>query len=225
MNIKIQYTANSALNWSREHLLSVLTTGKTPILTDPLIINAFSKIDRKDFVPEQQKHLAYNDVNVDVGFNETLSSPTTIGKVLSILKPRYGGKYLDIGTGTGYIATLLGFIAGQEGHVYTLERVQWLWEIARANAQKYPNLKNIDYLYRDGQDGLIQKAPYDGIHFSFSVNQVSENILKQLKINGGILVCPTNDYHLRVIERKTIDEFEEELIPGFLFEQGKEGIA
>lgn len=225
MKINLQYSASASLNWTKEYLVKVLTTGKDAILSDPLVINAFLKIDRKDFMPTKQEHLAYNDVEIDIGYGEKLNKPTTIAQIFAYLKPKYGGKYLDIGSGTGYIAILLGFIAGDLGHVYSIERIQWLWEISRQNAQKYPKIRNVEFLYRDGKEGLIQKAPYDAIHVSFSMPEVPDVLKNQLKVNGGILVCPTEDYNIRVIERKSVDEFEEEIVSGFVFDKMKEGLA
>jgi len=225
MKINLQYAPSASLNWTKEYMVKVLTTGDDAILTDPMLINAFLKIDRKDFMPEKLEHLAYNDLEIDIGYGEKLNKPTAVAQMLTYLKPKFGGKYLDIGSGTGYVAMLLGFVAGDAGHVYSIERIQWLWEIARQNAQKYPNIRNVEFLYRDGKEGLVQKAPYDGIHVAFAFNEIPESLKTQLKVNGGILVCPTEDYNVRVVERKSIDEYEEEIVSGFVFDKGKEGLA
>jgi len=212
--------------WTKEYMVKVLTTGKNPIVTDPLLINALQKIDRQDFVPELLRKQAYADVELDIGYGEKLTKPTAIAQMLALLKPTYGGKYLDIGTGTGYAAIILGFVAGDQGHVYTIERVQWLWEMARDNSKKYQDVvKNVDYLYRDGIEGLLAKAPFDGIHITFALKEIPQNLLTQLKPNGGRLVVPTEDMNLKVIERKGLEEYEEEIVPGFLFDGYKEGIA
>ncbi|MCS7318168.1 MAG: hypothetical protein NZZ41_07700, partial [Candidatus Dojkabacteria bacterium] len=63
------------------------------------------------------------------------------------------------------------------------------------------------------------------IHISFAMNKVPDSIKMQLKVKNGILVVPTTDYHLRVIERTGIDEWMEEIIPGFVFDEGKEGVT
>src|SRR5690606_22050036 len=91
--------------------------------------------------------------------------------------------------------------------------------------QKYPNIRNVEFLYRDGKEGLVQEAPYDGIHVAFAFNEIPESLKTQLKVNGGILVCSTEDYNVRVVERKSIDEYEEDIVSGFVFDKGKEGLA
>ena len=95
----INLSANGAslFRWSKEYLVNVLTEGKNPIVTNPLLINALLKIDRSDFVPEKFKDRAYDDVEIELGYNESLSKPTTIAYMLSLLNPELGKKYLDIG--------------------------------------------------------------------------------------------------------------------------------
>jgi len=212
--------------WTKEYLIQVLTSGKNPILTDPFLINAFMQINREDFLPEKFKQIAYADYEINIGYGQTLTKPTIVAQMLSYLKPKYGGKYLDIGTGTGYVAALLGFVAADKGHVYSLERVQWLWENARGNIQKYKSLVNtVSVLYRDGKDGFSNYAPYDGIHISFAMEDISETLKMQLKPKNGILVVPTIDHNLRVIERISQTEWIEEIVEGFVFSRGEEGLA
>jgi len=217
---------SSVFKWTKEYLVSILSSGKNPVISDPLLINAFTQIDRKDFVPANLENKAYNDLELDIGFNEKLTKPTIIAQMIAELKPKLGGKYLDIGSGTGYSSAILGFIAGENGKVYSIERVQWLWEQSRTNIQKYPRLtRTIQCIYKDGLAGLINQAPFDGIHISFAVDKVPESLLMQLKIDGGRLVTPTTDNFLKIIQRNGIEEYEEETIPGFTFDTYKQGMA
>jgi len=216
---------SGVFKWTKDYLVKVLSSGKNPVITDPMLINAFLRIDRKDFVPEALKNKSYDDIELDIGYSEKLNRPTVIAQMLSLVKPKLGGKYLDIGTGTGFSAAVLAFVAGEMGHVYTIERVQWLWEQAKQNFQKYKNLKNIDLLYRDGIAGLVNQAPFDGIHIAFAMEEVPEKLKSQLKVKTGRLVCPTIDNNLRIIERTSLTEYVEEIVPGFIFEKAKEGLA
>lgn len=211
--------------WTKDYLLQVLTQGHNAVAHTPEVRAAFSKIDRKDFVPEMLRNRAYEDVDLDIGFEETLTRPTVIAQMLELLKPKLGGNYLDIGTGTGYFAILLGFIAGDQGMVYSLERVQWLWESARTAASFYPDIKNVKFLYKDGSQGLIDKAPYDGIHVSFTNDEMIQSLKMQLKMDGSRLVVPSSNQDLRVIERHGEQDFIEEIVPGFVFSQGKVGVG
>jgi protein-L-isoaspartate(D-aspartate) O-methyltransferase len=225
MQIKTNF-ATGVFTWTKEYLIQVLTTGKNPIVVSPLLIDAINKVDRKDFVPEMLKHMAYNDVELHIGHGESLSKPTIIMSMLQALKPDVGQKILDIGTGTGYVATILGYIVGEKGSVFSIDRIQWLWEQARVNHSKYKPLSpNVLFMYRDGLDGLPQQSPYDRILVSFAIDQIPDALKRQLKVNNGMLVVPTKDYNLRVIERHSIDEFTEEIIPGIYIDQGKSGLA
>lgn len=221
----LKNTGSGLFKWSKDYLVKVLSEGKNPVVTDPLLINALLRIDRKDFVPAKYAEQAYDDLELELGYNENLNKPTVIAQMLSLLNPQFGGKYMDIGTGTGYSAAIIAFIVGENGHVYTIERVQWLWENARENFKKYPSLKNIDSLYRDGLAGLPNQAPFDGIHIAFALSEVPNALKMQLKTKGGKLVCPFTDNTIRIIERTGIETFEEEIVSGFLFSGYKSGIA
>lgn len=217
---------SSIFKWTKEYLVELLSTGKNPMITDPLLINAFTQVDRKDFVPQNLKDKAYNDLELDIGFGEKLSRPTVIAQMITLLKPKLGGKYLDLGSGMGYSAAIIAFVAGENGKVFSIERVQWIWENARENIKKYPKLiSNIQFIYKDGIDGLVNQAPFDGIHISFALESVPESLLMQLKSDGGRLIYPTSDNNLKVIQRNGIEDYEEEIIQGFTFNTYKEGMA
>lgn len=221
-----QFGGANLFKWDKDYLFRVLTSGKTPPISDPKLAMAFRQIDRKDFVPEKLQDSAYMDVDLDIGFGERFTRPTVLAQMASLLVLRPGGNYLDIGTGSGFFACIMGFMAGPEGHVYSLERVQLIWERARSNYVKYKEmLKNIDFLYRDGMEGLPQKAPFNAIHVSFAMDSVPQHLKMQLSQEGGKMVLPTKDNDLRLITRVDRENYEEEIIPGFIFNPGKEGLA
>lgn len=218
--------ASNVFKWSKEYLVKILSEGNNPILKDPILMNAFNVVDRKDFVPLNLVSQAYNDVELDIGYGERLSKPTIIAHMISLLNPKVGGKYLDLGSGTGFSAAIIAYVTGNTGKVYSIERTQWLWETARTNIQKYRDLKDIiQFVYRDGSDGLVNQAPFDGIHISYAIDNVSENLKMQLKMEGGILVHPDTQGYLRVIKRTSLNDFEEERIPGFILQLGKSGVS
>jgi protein-L-isoaspartate(D-aspartate) O-methyltransferase len=221
------YGSPQPFRWTHDFLIKILGTGNLPLIQDPLLLNAFRSVNRADFVPEEHIGEAYTDRNIPLEYDEVLTNPTTIARVLRQLQPTYGGNYLELGGGTGYVAALIGFIAGEKGKVYSLERVQWLWERARNNLRKYPHIKNTELLLRDGSLGLADKGPYDGILVSFVWDELEQSLLQQLKIGGKLLV-PTSEHQLRQIERLAETEFVEEIIPEFsayAFGRIKTGIA
>lgn len=216
---------SGVFTWSKDYLFKVLTEGKNAAIYDPKIAAAFRAIDRADFVLDKHKDLAYQDTDIDLGYGETLTRPTFIAQMMQHLAPKFGGKYLDVGSGSGYFAVLLGFIAGETGSVFSIERIGWLWEMSKSNAKLYEEeVSNIKFLYRDGIEGLLPEAPFDGIHISFAIEQIPQNIKMQLKV-GARLVVPSTHNDLRIVERIDEENFTEEIIPGYVFEKGKEGIG
>ncbi len=78
-------------------------------LKSPLLIEAFKKIDRKDFVPKDLGNLAYINEPLHIGFSQTISQPLTVAFMLELLDPRPGEKILDVGAGSGWQTALLAY--------------------------------------------------------------------------------------------------------------------
>jgi len=217
-------SGTGAFSWDHDYLVKFLSTGKNAVLHNPKLIAAFKEIDRKDFVPMDLKDQAYLDQELDIGYNEELTRPSTLAQMAELLEPKPGGKYLDLGSGTGYFAAILAFVAGVNGKVIGMERVQWLWELSNQNISKYESLKGIvKFVYKDGIEGIPEQAPFDGMHVSFAMNEVPEGLKNQLDMKEGKLVMPTTNHDVRVITRHGMNEFEEEIVPGFVFREGQEG--
>lgn len=210
--------------WTHEYLNELLSNSKDRILINKQLQKAFSEVDRADFIPPDLTDLAYNDAVIDIGWNENLDKPTTIALMLQLLDIKKGGRYLDIGTGTGYVAALMATAAGKRGQVISIERKQFLLEIARINLAKYPFIKNLSMHLADGSFGYKQQAPYDGIHVAASFNSIPEEIKIQLKI-GGKLIAPQDPDSLVLIERKSVSTFKQTLHKSFFFAKISSGIA
>lgn len=211
-------------SWTRDHLLNVLIQGPGKIVRDPLIVNALKRVDRADFVPEEYKNMAYTDQALPIGYDQTISQPTVVAQMIQLLKPREGKKYLEIGSGSGYVTALLALIAGDNGKVYALERNQYLIDMARQNLKKYPDLVNrIEMIFRDGSKGLAEQAPFDFIHSAAAFEGIPNELKNQLVI-GGRLVAPTQKNDIRVIERVSPTDFDERIHEGYIFVPIVEGI-
>src|SRR3990167_9676503 len=96
---------------------------KKAVLKTALIINAFKKTDRADFVLSDFKKEAYRDNPLPIGYNVTISQPTTVAFMLELLEPKKGDKILDIGSGSGWQTTMLCEIVGEKGFVFAIERI------------------------------------------------------------------------------------------------------
>lgn len=223
LSTRIQFGTANPFSWSHDYLFSVLTTGKSKIVKANNLVTAFKMIDRADFVPAQYITEAYNDIEIPIGYKEYLDKPTVIAQILQLLKPKEAGIYLDIGAGSGYVAALLGVAVGSNGKIYTLERKQFLSDLARINLNKYPFLENVELSFKDGKLGDETHAPYDGIHISAAYDEVPQKILLQLKV-GGRLIAPTSDNNLHVYERISANEFQETIHKAYFFDTIQPGI-
>ena len=145
---------------NKKELIFFLT--RNNILKTKSIIEAFEKIDRKDFILKKYTNEAYNDYPLDIGSNQTISQPSTVAFMLELLSPKKGDKILDVGSGSGWTTALLGYIVGSEGKVCGIELIPDLVLFGRANLEKY-DFKNTK-IYQATKDlGLKDNGPFDKI--------------------------------------------------------------
>lgn len=228
--LSIQPHGGSApVQFSHTGLVNYLTSNKA-VRAKPQLRSALLQIDRGLFIPEELKHLAYQDRLLKAAFDEVITNPSTVVTLLNELDPQPGGVYLHLGGGLGYMSELLAFLAGSSGQVYSLERIQWFWDRARKAHKFYQNLTNLEILYRDGSKGFPDKdrAPFDGILASFRFNEPPHHLLDQLKV-GGKLIFPTEN-HTAIVWQKMDDEndFIEWQVPNvnsYAFGEMHEGLA
>ena len=197
---------------TNQDLIQKLISEKT--LATPRIIKAFEAIDRKDFVLPELQAGAYDDRPLSIGYNATISQPTTVAIMLEKLRPRPGQKILEIGTGSGYMTALLAHLAGKKGKIFSIECAPELKEFAEQNLKKY-DFKNISLFTGDGKLGLNEYKPFDRIVSSASGSEVPKIWKSQLKISGR-LVAPVGS-SLVLLDKASKRKFKEEKIPGFIF--------
>ena len=166
------------------------------------IIKIFKKIKRENFIPKLLKNEAYEDRPLSIGYNATISQPTTIVIMLQALNLKKNDKVLEIGTGSGYNAALIAELI-KPGIVYSLEIVKELAKSAQNNIKK-ANIKNVKIFNKDGSKGLQEYKPYDKIVFTAAAKEIPYNLLDQLK-EDGILLAPVGEYQqkmLKLIKKK-----------------------
>jgi len=173
------------------------------------IIRAFEKVSREKFIPEKMKSLAYYDEALPLENGATISQPTTIAFMLTLLELKKGQKILEIGSGSGYVIALMNEIT--KGKIYGIEIIKSLAQKSKARFKKN---KNIKILNRNGENGLPEEAPFDRMLISASADKIPKHLYNQLKPNG-ILVTPVK-YSIWQI-KKTKKGFMEKEYPGFVF--------
>ncbi len=180
------------------------------------ILDAFSKVERENFIPEESKEYAYEDTALPIGKGQTISQPYTIAMMFSLLELKKGQKVLEIGSGCGYALALLSEIVGKDGMVFGLEIVK---ELAQKSKQNLKNYDNIKVYHGNGAEGLPEHAPFDRILISAGCREIPDEVFSQLKENGIIVapVGPGRELALVSIKKIKGKKTVIERIPGFVF--------
>ena len=186
-------------------------------LKTPRIIEAFKKIKREDFLPEEIKNLSELNEALPIGYGQTISQPLVVAFMIELLFPEEGNKVLDIGFGSGWTSALLAEIVGDKGKVIAIEIIKELKEFGEKNISKYNFIKKgrVKCILSDGSKGYKEEAPFDRILVSAASKNVPEELKKQLKINGRLVIPINNSIYLFIKKSETI--FEEKEYSGFVF--------
>lgn len=174
------------------------------------ILNAFSKVSREDFIPEDLKEMAYENEPLSIGKGQTISQPYTIAFMLDLLELTDNLKIIEIGSGSGYVLALLNEIS-KDSKIFGIERIKELFE----NSKKIlKDKKNINIINVDGSKGYELEKPYDRIIVSASADEIPKKLIDQLDDNG-ILVIPVGNsiFQIRKINGKIVKKEHE----GFVF--------
>jgi protein-L-isoaspartate(D-aspartate) O-methyltransferase len=147
---------------------------------DPVVLDLFNEVPRENFVAESQQGLAFADVELPIGYGQTMLSPKIEGKILQALSVKKTDKVLLIGTGSGYLTALLATLAL---HVHTVEIQPELSEIAEVRL-KQQNIQNVTLHVGDAACGFASEAPYDVIVFTGSL-PLHPNVAEKMLNVGG----------------------------------------
>ncbi|MBZ9569499.1 protein-L-isoaspartate O-methyltransferase [Patescibacteria group bacterium] len=193
-------------------------------LRTPRIIEAFKKIKRVDFLPEDIKNLAELNTALPIGFGQTISQPLVVAFMIEHLQPRPGDNILDIGSGSGWTTALLAEIVGGQGKVFGMEIIPELKEFGKENVSKYNFVekKIAEFICADASKGYPNMAShpelaegFDKILASASARRMPRVWKEQLKI-GGRIVTPIGT-SIWVFIKKSEKKFAEIEFPGFIF--------
>lgn len=156
-------------------------------IRDEQVLEAMGKIPRHFFLDSAFVSYAYQDKAFNIGEGQTISQPYTVAYQTSLLGVQAGDKVLEIGTGSGYQASVLMAMGAT---LYTIEYNRKLYEKARALLLKM-NYKG-NFIHGDGSQGFLSAAPYHRILVTAGAPEVPQALLDQLK-EGGKLVIPIGD--------------------------------
>lgn len=161
----------------------------------------FHRLDRSFFIDNENKALAGLDHALPIGYGQTISQPSLVLQMTSLLSPEPDSRVLEIGTGTGYQTTLLAEFARS---VYTVERIVALLDRARERLADL-GYSNIEFKAGDGSVGWCEKAPFDRIMVTAGAAQVPAELISQLA-NGGRMIIPVGARYVQDLLLVTKDE-------------------
>jgi protein-L-isoaspartate(D-aspartate) O-methyltransferase len=198
---------------SRDHM--VRTTIKNRGISDPNVLAAMKAVPRHRFVPQNLLSVAYTDRPLPIGEGQTISQPYVVALMTEILQPQKDHRILEIGTGSGYQAAVLGQVAKQ---VYTIEIKEKLYHKANKTLKSI-GYNTIQTQHSDGYFGWPEQAPFDAIMITAAIDHIPPPLLKQLK-DGGRLALPLGNpfsYQNLVLVTKQGEDLSVKQITGVLF--------
>lgn len=190
-------------------------------ITDERVLEAIQAVPRHFFLDSAFTQIAYDDKAFPIGEGQTISQPYTVAYQTQLLQCKPFDKVLEIGTGSGYQAAVLGAMGVW---VFSIERQKKLFESNKDFAY-LKSFRNIKLFYGDGFEGLPTYAPFDKVIITAAAPHVPEKLLQQLKV-GGIMVIPVNEDDVQRMMRITKtgeDSYEEEKFDRFSFVPMLEG--
>ncbi len=175
---------------------------KDGVLRSPNVVQAMKQVPRELFLPERSVEYASVDAPLPIGKGQTVSAPHMIAIMNEALELRVGHHVLEIGAGCGWHAATISEIVApknalrsERGHVYTIEIVSELAQLARENIMRHGFGDRVTVIHGDGSSGYPEQSPYDRILVTAAAPEVPPPLVEQLKI-GGILVIPVGSVHL-----------------------------
>ena len=187
-------------------------TNSTPALTrmvddqlaardikDPRVLDAMRRVPRHEFVPEPLRGSAYADSPLPIGHDQTISQPYIVAFMTEALQLEPSHRVLEIGTGSGYQAAILGELAKE---VYTIEIVAPLADRARETLKRL-GYTNIHVRTGNGYLGWPEQAPFDRVMVTAAPDKIPQPLIEQLRV-GGLMAIPVGvgDQELLIL-RKT----------------------
>jgi len=197
--------------WREQRLAMVDRQIRARGVQDSSVLAAMASVPRHLFVPEGDRHLAYEDHPLPIGYEQTISQPFIVAYMTAKLGIRPGDKVLEIGTGSGYQAAILSRLARV---VYTIEIVEPICREAAATLGRL-GFSNVEVRCGDGFVGWPEEAPFDAIMLTASPENIPNPLVEQLA-PGGRMILPLGGHYqeLVLIQRSLEGQLSRrELIP------------
>lgn len=188
----------SQRDWDDERKRMVAAQLRARDITSERVLDAMLRAPRHLFVPESRRDRSYGDFPLPIGHEQTISQPYIVAFMTQSLDVGPTDRVLEIGTGSGYQAAVLGMLAKE---VFTIEIVPPLAERARQTLGAL-GYRNIQVRTGNGYLGWPEHAPYDRIMVTAAPDEVPPALVQQLKV-GGVMAIPVGraTQELRILRR------------------------
>ena len=183
-------------------------------IRDERVLATMREVPRHEFVPAAMREHAYEDRPLPIGDGQTISQPFMVAFMTESLALRPTDRVLEIGTGSGYQAAVLGQLAAE---VYSIEIVERLARQAAIDLMRL-GFKNVQVRAGDGYQGWPDAAPFDAVIVTCAPDHVPEPLVRQLK-DGGRMIIPVGDadgQRLHLLEKRG-DRVEQRAVLPVLF--------
>jgi protein-L-isoaspartate(D-aspartate) O-methyltransferase len=185
---------------ARERMVREQLSAPGRTIEDPRVLEVMRRVPRHEFVPENQRRLAYADHPLPIGHGQTISQPYVVAFMTAQLRPRPTDRVLEIGTGSGYQAAILAELVDE---VYTIEIIEPLAWQAAAVLERL-GYRNVHVKAGDGYEGWPEAAPFDVIIVTCAPDRVPQPLIDQLRDGGRMMipVGPSQKQELVLIEKE-----------------------
>lgn len=176
-------------------------------IKDEVVLSAIGSVPRHIFVDEALSIRAYEDVSLPIGFGQTISQPYSVARMTELLRNGKAlEKVMEIGTGCGYQTAVLSKLAKE---VYSVERIRPLVMKARGHLRELKCI-NVKLAHADGNIGLADLAPFDGILVTAAASHIPQELLNQLAVKGRLVIpVGTEEQSLYLVERVSENDYRQ----------------